>query len=106
TPPASNREHVGDARDADADSRAHTSSHAPTRSAHDDGRSSHEHKTLLEPRGARGCRARLEQRRGLLSERPLADGPSRSHRGRAKKTPALNNPSPGTGPAGDSSLSE
>src|SRR5216117_2655744 len=26
---------------------------------------------------------------GLLSERPLADGPSRSHRGRAKKTPAL-----------------
>src|SRR5437879_10716484 len=30
-----------------------------------------------------------EQRRGLLAERPLADGPSRSHRGRAKKTPAL-----------------
>jgi len=29
------------------------------------------------------------QRRGLLSERPRDGGPSRSHRGRAKKTPAL-----------------
>jgi len=29
------------------------------------------------------------QRRGLLSERPLHGGPSRSHRGRAKETPAL-----------------
>src|SRR5207237_4448796 len=30
-----------------------------------------------------------EQRRGLLSERPLEGGPARSHRGRAKATPAL-----------------
>ena len=30
-----------------------------------------------------------EQRRGLLSERPRDGGPSRSHRGRAKKTAAL-----------------
>src|SRR5439155_17321619 len=32
---------------------------------------------------------RVEQRRGLLSERPRDGGPSRSHRGRAKKTAAL-----------------
>src|SRR2546427_8956712 len=38
-------------------------------------------------------RERVEQRRGLLSERPLDGGPSRSHRGRAKRTPALLAPS-------------
>src|SRR5439155_4646158 len=36
-----------------------------------------------------GHAGRAEQRRGLLSERPLEGGPSRSHRGRAKRTPAL-----------------
>src|SRR5207247_10024823 len=41
-----------------------------------------------QPRGG-WRRERVEQRRGLLSERPLEGGPSRSHRGRAKKTPAL-----------------
>src|SRR5439155_27010397 len=45
------------------------------------------------------ARERVAQRRGLLSERPLDGGPSQSHRGRAKKTPALHPRSPGTGPA-------
>src|SRR2546430_3732982 len=38
------------------------------------------------------------QRRGLLSERPLDGGPSRSHRGRAKRTPALLTPLAGREP--------
>ena len=31
----------------------------------------------------------VEQRRGLLSERPLAGGPSRSHEGPSEEDPAL-----------------
>src|SRR2546430_17295401 len=50
-------------------------------------------------RGAGGAGQRVEQRRGLLSERPPDGGPSRSHRGRAKRTPALLTSRRWTGPA-------
>src|SRR5438046_1101988 len=49
-------------------------------------------------RGWHGGRA--QWRRGLLSERPLAGGPSRSHEGPSEEDPgAAHVPMPGTGPA-------
>src|SRR5213076_2042263 len=47
-----------------------------------------------------GCRReRVEQRRGLLSERPLADGPSRSHEGPSEEDSGAAHQPTWTGPA-------